>query len=98
MRMHIARSHTAENRLWLSLTYARSKPDAFNLDLDRLNREELATALEDCVFLVGRVETLCGQMCLSSRHRRQLRRFCRRLAIAVGAVDGRLLEPPPDAG
>jgi len=95
--MHIARGRTAENQVSLSLPYCGSKDDAFNLDLDRLNREELATALEDCVFLVGRVDTLAGQVDLSSRHRRQLVRFCRRLATAVGALDDRLLEAPPDA-
>lgn len=63
-------------------------------ELDLLNREELASALEDCVFLVHRVESLSAQARLSRGRRRRLRRFSRRLATALSALDDGLFDPP----
>ena len=67
----------------------------FDVELDRLNRDALASALEDCVFLVGRLETLCAQSALPSSDRRRLRRLCNRLAAAVGSLDDELFDPSP---
>jgi len=92
MKLPVARNRTRIGRVTTPDTCPPAEPFADELDL--FNREELASALEECVFLVTRVESLSAQTKLSRGRRRRLRRFSRRLASAVSALDDGLFDPP----
>jgi len=70
----------------------RPQAESFADEFDRLNREELTRALEECVFLVSRVEALSVGTSLPNGDRRRLRRFCRRLGNAVATLDDRFFD------
>jgi len=95
MRIRVPGSREAPQEPSPPLPPVPGERGPFDVELDRLNRDALANALEDCVFLVGRLETLRAQSELPSRDRRRLRRLCRRLADAVGALDDELFDSSP---
>jgi len=93
MKIHHSKTRAAEHDRAASISWGRSVGTSFDDDLDRFNRDELAGALDECVLLLGRLQTLGAQTRLSHRHRRGLRRFCRRVATAVTAVNDELFDP-----
>jgi len=91
MKLPVARNRTHIGRETTPDTCPPAETFADELDL--FNREELASALEECVFLVTRVESLAAQTNLSRGRRRRLRRFSRRLSTAVSGLDDGLFDP-----